>query len=101
MMPHWYQLVAENGILMGSDMVRLPRDTFIADFRDAVKTKNADGLLKGISPAELIVYLNMAAYENRANSLTPGTILGGNIGQDENNVLVVVVPNKTQGIDIY
>jgi len=96
MTPHWYQLVTENGTPMGSiTKVKLDTTADVDDFRDAVKTKNADGLLKGISPAELTVYLNMVDYENRANSLTPGTILSGNIGQDENNALVVVVPNKT------
>ena len=48
---------------MGSaDKVKLSAGSDIADLRKAVKAENADGLLKGISPAQLTVYGNKAAF---------------------------------------
>jgi hypothetical protein len=99
MMPHWYQLVTENGTRMGSiTKVKLDTTADVDDFRDAVKTKNADGLLKGISPAELTVYLNKDAFKNRetvAHMKASAPVTGG---ESEENALIVVVPNKTQGM---
>ena len=85
---------------MGSDKVKLPSDSDIADFRDAVKGKNADGLLKGISPAELTVYENKTAYESKETHLEEDAAVSG-LGQSKKNAMVVVVPNpKLQGITV-
>ena len=84
---------------MGSDKVKLPSGSDISDFRKQVKAENAD--LADIPPRNLTVYLNMTAYENRetvAHMKTSAQVTGG---ESEDNALIVVVPNKTQGIEIY
>jgi hypothetical protein len=98
MTPVWYQLLKEDGTSMGSDMVRLPADSFIADFRDAVKAKNTD--LKDIPPRFLIVYRNKAAYENKELNMEEDTAVSG-FGDSKKNALVVMVPNlKLEGINV-
>jgi hypothetical protein len=101
MTPHWYQLVTENETPMGSiTKVKLDINADVDDFRDAVKEKNAVRL-KEVDAGELTVYENMAAYENRetVEHLEEDTVVDG-YGDSKKNVLVVVVPNKTQGIEI-
>jgi hypothetical protein len=100
MTPHWYQLFTENGAFMGSDKVKLPSGSDISDFRKQVKAENA-ARLKEVDAGELTVYENMAAYENRITEahMRASTPVTG--GESEENALIVVVPNKTQGIEIY
>ena len=45
--------------------VSLEPTNVIDEFRDAVKAKNDDDLLKGISSSKLLVYNNKAAFEAR------------------------------------
>jgi hypothetical protein len=93
----WYNLINEDGTLMGLDMVRLRKNSFIADFRKLVKVKNAD--LKDIPPRNLVVYQNQTAYDGKDNPLKPSDTITG--GVDEENALVVVVPNpKSQGRNV-
>ena len=100
MTPYWYQLLKEDGTFMGSDMVRLPADSFIADLRVAVKERNGDGLLKGISPAELTVYRNKTVYESKETHLEEDAAVFG-LGESKKTALVVVVPNpKLEGINV-
>ncbi len=72
----------------------------VDDLKKQVKTENADGLLKGISPAELIVYLNMIAYESRATVAhleEDASVV--ELGNSKQNALVVLVPTiEAQGI---
>ena len=100
MTPHWYHLVTENGTAMGSDMVRLPPDSYIADFRKQVKAENTNDL-GHVDAKNLTVYLNMAAYENRETvaHLEEDLVVSG-YGDSKKNSLIVVVSNKTQGIKI-
>ena len=101
MTPHWYQLVTENGTPMGSiTKVKLDTTADVDDFRDAVKAKNPD--LADIPPRNLTVYFNMAAYEKRATiePLDTALLISGLGTDNRDNALVVVVPNKSQGIEI-
>ena len=100
MTPYWYQLLKEDGTSMGSaDAVTLPADSLVFQLRKQVKTENADGLLKGISPAELTVYENKTAYESKQALEEDAAVFG--VGGSKKNALVVVVPNpKLQGITV-
>ena len=85
---------------MGSaDAVSLPKDSFVFQFRDAVKEKNADGLLKGISPAQLTVYGNKAAF-NESQSLEVDSQLTGLGASMKVALLVCVVIPTTEGIEL-
>jgi hypothetical protein len=46
-----------------ADKVSLLPNADVADFRDAVKAKYSDSLLKGIAPSTLTVYENKDAFE--------------------------------------
>ena len=99
MNPVWYQLLKEDGTPMGSDMVRLPADSFIADFRDAVKAKNPTKLAH-CDASDLVVYENKTAYESKETHLEEDAAVSG-LGQSKKNAMVVVVPNpKLQGITV-
>ncbi len=83
---------------MGSDMVRLPADSFIADFRDAVKAKNTNGIT--VDARELTVYRNKTAYESKETHMEEDATVSG-LGESKKTALVVVVPNpKLQGITV-
>ena len=86
---------------MGSiTKVRLSPDADVDDFRDAVKVRNGDGLLKGISPAELTVYENKTAYDRKETHMEEDATVSG-LGESKKNALAVVVPNsKLQGITV-
>ena len=101
MTPYWYQLWKEDGTSMGSiTKVRLSPDADVDDFRDAVKVRNGDGLLKGISPAELTVYENKTAYDRKETHMEEDATVSG-LGESKKNALAVVVPNsKLQGITV-
>jgi hypothetical protein len=73
------------------DTVRLPAQSDVSDFRDAVKAKNAD-ILTGISPSQLKVYKNMAAFNEGKEPLGPLSLLDSSFGKDKENALIVVVP---------
>ena len=74
---------------MGSDMVRLPSDSFIADFRDAVKEKNAHRI--SVDAGELTVYRNKTAYERKEVHLEEDSSVLG-LGESKKNAMVVVLP---------
>ena len=86
---------------MGSDKVKLPSGSDISDFRKQVKAENTNDL-GHVDAKNLTVYLNMAAYENRETvaHLEEDLVVSG-YGDSKKNSLIVVVPNKTQSIEIY
>jgi hypothetical protein len=89
----WYQLVRAGGDEMGSvDKVKLFNGSDIADFRKRVKDENSDGLLRGISPAELKVYRNKEEFESKI-SLEEDLAVSG-LGQRKANALYVAVPEQ-------
>ena len=97
---YWYQLVREDGNPMGSaDKVKLSAGSDIADLRKAVKAENADGLLKGISPAQLTVYGNKAAF-NESQSLEVDSQLTGLGASMKVALLVCVVIPTMEGIEL-
>ncbi|KAI3658842.1 hypothetical protein MP638_005848 [Amoeboaphelidium occidentale] len=62
----YYVLANPDGSIFGnfvSDFVTMLPTAVIGHVRDAVKIKNADGLLRGISPGTLTVYKDKAALE--------------------------------------
>lgn len=62
----YYVLANPDGSIFGnfvSEFVTILPTAIIGQVRDAVKTKNADGLLRGISPGTLTVYKDKAALE--------------------------------------
>jgi hypothetical protein len=88
----WYQMVRANGVKMGDvDRVKLSNGSKIVDFRDAVKEKNGDGLLKGISPAQLKVYSNSAAFIRQTEGPLKNSVAVTGVGLDEDNPLYVEV----------
>ena len=69
----WFHLYGSDGMPyngVSADKVSLPENPGVSDFRDAVKAKNADSLLKGISPANLIVYENKAAFDMKVRKIS-------------------------------
>ena len=93
----WYQLV--DGTTGKSyrnstpDKVTVDSDADIGDFRDAVKVKNADDLLRGISPSLLKVFKNIADL-NSGTSLMSSLRVSG-MGNSEGDALLVMAPQGT------
>ncbi len=48
-----------------ADYVYLPSGSVIAQFRDAVKAKYSDSLLKGVAASALLVFKNKSAFDKR------------------------------------
>jgi len=65
----WYHLYdSKTGMpymRTSADKVSVPSSADVADFRDAVKAKNADSHLKGIAASDLLVFKNKAAFDKR------------------------------------
>ena len=97
----WYLLVEkENGkpyMETTVDAVSLEQNNGVVDFRDAVKGKNDDDLLKGISSSKLLVYKNKAAFEKRnlkrgKQEPLKASLRLGDLGCTEDDSLYVAVP---------
>jgi hypothetical protein len=99
MNPFWYQLLKEDGTSMGSaDAVTLPADSLVFQFRKQVKAENTHGIT--IDARELTVYENKTAYDSKELQMKSSASVAG-LGWDEENALVVVVPNPNlRGITV-
>ena len=73
-----------------TDYVSLPPGAVVAEFRDAVRSKNSV-ILPGIAPSQLLVYKNKAAFDKKEEPLRSSRILDG-LGETEEDALVVTVP---------
>ena len=89
------------------DAVSLEQNNGVVDFRDAVKGKNDDDLLKGISSSKLLVYKNKAAFEKRnlkrgKQEPLKASLRLGDLGCTEDDSLYVAVPGviRSPGVDI-
>jgi hypothetical protein len=74
----YHVLANPDGSIFGnfvSEFVTILPTAIIGQVRDAVKTKNADGLLRGISPGTLTVYKDKAALEAK-NLIDDGELVG-------------------------
>jgi hypothetical protein len=89
-----------------ADKVSVSSKADIADFRDAVKAKYADSLLKRIASSELVAYKNKAAFDKRHAAVDDGkeepleedSFLDG-LGGTEEEALVVAVPSIKNATD--
>jgi hypothetical protein len=89
----WFRLVdraTRNEV--GIDAVPLCSDSVVVQFRDAVKAKYADSLLKGIAPIDLLVYSKLA-YEEKQEPLKPTLSIDDSFGS-QNNMLVLLFPTS-------
>ena len=97
----WFQLLdAEDGSpYMGTsaDIVSLPPNSILAEFRDSVKAKNSP-ILSSFTSSQLVVYRNKASFFQSNNSqeqgnrpLKPSFSMDG-LGTTEEEALAVVVP---------
>ena len=87
-----------------ADFVSLPPGAVVAEFRDAVLSKNP-AILTGIAPSQLIVYRNIAAFDRRNNDaankeekeepLDPTQSVNG-LGSQEDMLVVAVPPPPSQ-----
>jgi hypothetical protein len=73
-----------------TDYVSHPPGAVVAEFRDAVRSKNS-AILSGIAPSQLLVYKNKAAFDKKEEPLRSSRILDG-LGETEEDALVVAVP---------
>jgi hypothetical protein len=101
--PFWFQLVDSDGEPYQRTMASKVSFTVtpdVADFQDAVKAKNSDSHLKGISPSDLQVYKNKAAFDQRKAvggqevPLDPTLPLGG-LGNSKDMLIVVITPSPS------
>jgi hypothetical protein len=101
----WYRLVESDGSAFkgtSADAVTLAPGSIVVQFREAVKKKDKDdgdaAVLTGISPAQFIVFKNMASFVKRNDQndaegkpLKSSLPLDG-LGVSEEEALIVVVP---------
>ncbi|KAF0708670.1 Aste57867_6263 [Aphanomyces stellatus] len=76
-----------------ADIVKIPSDSIIAEFRDAVKAKYADSHLKGIAPSDLKVYANKDAFDAENPVPLEEDSKIGSYGGSKKDALLVVVPS--------
>ncbi len=82
-----------------ADYVSLPPGSVIADFRDAVKAKHSNKL-SSFDAADLLVYLNKAAFvEGKEAPLEEDTLVDS-LGKSKKESLVVVVPSSTSSPEL-
>ncbi|KAF1326483.1 Crn-like protein, partial [Globisporangium splendens] len=67
----------------------------VDDFRKEVKKVYADSHLAGITPSDLRIYSNRAAFNEKKHPLTPGAALG-TYGSSDSDTIVVEAPTKEQ-----
>ena len=66
----WFHLYGSDGMPYkgtNADKVMLPHGSVVAQFRDAVKAKNSDSILKGIAPSSLSVFKNKDSFKNKVS----------------------------------
>ncbi|RLN02691.1 hypothetical protein BBJ28_00016351 [Nothophytophthora sp. Chile5] len=94
----WFQLVDGEGKLVPSaDCIDCADDAKVFCLCDAVKEKFNDSHLAGIAPSDLNVFANRAAFDTK-QALDPRAPLAGN---DENETLIVQVPQRTASVPSY
>ena len=84
-----------------ADFALLPPGAVVAEFRDAILSKNS-AILTGIAPSQLLVYKNKAAFDNRSATKNEGNVpdpLDPTQSVDGlgsmHDMLIVVVPSST------
>ncbi len=82
------------------DKLLLSPKSDVCDFRDAVKVKNSD-ILIGISPSQLRVYKNKAAFDAGEEPLDELSFLDNTFGTSKENALLVVVPTLSSGMRMF
>ncbi len=96
----WYEMLDDNEGKpykgMKPDKIERVNIADVADLKNAVKDKNADGVLKDVSAGQLKVYLNKDAFI-RGDELAGSAVVDDNMGSTEGNALVVVAPNTSNG----
>ncbi|KAG9411203.1 hypothetical protein AC1031_016841 [Aphanomyces cochlioides] len=75
------------------DVVKLSSESFIAEFRDAVKDKcdRQSDYLKGILSSELHVFKNKSAFDRKKKPLEEDSTIG-KLGSSKAEAFIVVVP---------
>ena len=81
-----------------ADYVSLPNDSFVAQFRDAVKAKHSNKL-SSVDAADLLVYKNKEAFDKRNAAVDEGketpleedSLVYG-FGMSKKEALIVAVP---------
>ncbi|KAF0693323.1 Aste57867_15700 [Aphanomyces stellatus] len=71
----WFALVDSKGEAYNgtsASKVKIPLDSDIKEFKDAVKEKYVDSHLKGIAQSDLFVYTNKAAFDGKDEPLGEG-----------------------------
>jgi energy-coupling factor transporter ATP-binding protein EcfA2 len=92
----WFLLVdsvsGESYKRTNADKVSLDASADVADFRDAVKAKHSNKL-STFDAADLLVYKNKAAFDEKQEPIDPTESLG--LLGSKQDMLVVVVPSST------
>jgi hypothetical protein len=83
-----------------ADAVSLLPESFIVQFRDAVKAKYADSHLQGVAPSDLLVYKNKEAFDKRNAEEGKEEPLDeespvADLGRSKAEALYVAVPSST------
>jgi hypothetical protein len=74
---------------LNADAVLIPHGAVLLQFRDAVKAKYADSLLRGVAPASLVVYKDRSTFDGNEEPLEEDTLLDG-LGKTMKDALIVI-----------
>jgi hypothetical protein len=66
-----------------------PSWAVLLQFRDAVKAKYADSLLRGVAPASILVYKDRSTFDGNEEPLEEDTLLDG-LGKTMKDALIVI-----------
>jgi hypothetical protein len=99
----WFQLVDETGEFYKrttASSVFISSNTVVDQFRKAVKAENS-AILPGITSSQLLVYKNRKAFDKRnaeegKEEPLKSSIPLGNLGETEDEALMVVVPSTSE-----
>jgi hypothetical protein len=90
----WFVLLDSSTIDQNPSVSSILRSNIIVpvvdQFRDAVKAKYSESLLKGIAPSELVVYRNRAAIIGREAALKSSDSID-DLGKSEQDALIVII----------
>ncbi|KAG7390160.1 hypothetical protein PHYPSEUDO_008614 [Phytophthora pseudosyringae] len=89
----WFQLVGEDGNALTSAASVSVDIEDVDAFRKAVKKEYADSDLAGIAASNLTFFANRAAY-NTKQKLPKSSSSVTDLGNDEDDALIVVVPTQ-------
>jgi hypothetical protein len=98
----WYLLVNNDGtpyMDTSADIVVLPSSASIVNLKKSIKAENADGLLQGISPAQLKVYASTTTPPLKSQTPLENCIAIDDLGTEEKSALLVNVPTITEVIN--